>query len=110
MKNALIIIGSSLNKGMTEAKNVAGSGNKGETDINSAIQTGITLLIWAVGVAAVVVIILGGLMYTTSAGDPGKAKKAKDTILYGIIGLVIAALAYTIVYFVAGQFGLEKAK
>jgi multisubunit Na+/H+ antiporter MnhB subunit len=48
----------------------------------------------------VVVIILGGVQYTTSSGDPAKVKKAKDTILYGIIGLVVALLAYAIVNFV----------
>ena len=49
---------------------------------------------------AVAFIIFGGFQYTTSAGDPGKVKKAKDTILYGIIGLVVAMLAYAIVNFV----------
>ena len=47
-------------------------------------------------------IIYGGVLYTTSAGDPGKVKKAKDTILYGIIGLVIAVLAFAIVNFILG--------
>jgi hypothetical protein len=39
-------------------------------------------------------------MFVTSSGDPGKVKKGKDTILYGIIGLVIALLAYAIINFV----------
>ena len=55
-----------------------------------------------VGVVAVIMIILGGISYTTSQGDPGKVKKGKDTILYGIIGLVVALLAYAIVNFVLG--------
>ena len=53
-----------------------------------------------IGFVAVAFIIFGGIQYTTSAGDPGKVKKAKDTILYGIIGLVVAMLAYAIVNFV----------
>ena len=36
----------------------------------------------------------------TSSGDAGKVKKAKDTILYGIIGLVVCVLAFAIVNFV----------
>ena len=48
-------------------------------------------------------IIIGGIQYSTSAGDSGKVKKAKDTILYGIIGLVIALLAFAIVNFVLTQ-------
>jgi len=47
-----------------------------------------------------VVIILGGVQYTTSAGASDKVKKAKDTIMYGIIGLVVALLAYAIVNFI----------
>ena len=45
-------------------------------------------------------IIIGGLYYVTSQGDPGKVKRGKDTILYGIVGLVIAFLAIAIVNFV----------
>ena len=45
-------------------------------------------------------IIIGGIHYATSQGDAAKVKKGKDTILYGIIGLVIAILAYAIVNFV----------
>ena len=40
---------------------------------------------------------------TLSAGDSGKVKKAKDTILYGIIGLIIALLAFAIVNFVIAK-------
>ena len=38
----------------------------------------------------------------TSSGDAGKVKKAKDTILYGVIGLIVVALAFAIVNFVIG--------
>ncbi len=57
-------------------------------------------VIGVLGIVAVVVIIIGGISYMTSAGDAGKVKKAKDTILYGIIGLIICALAFAIVNFV----------
>ena len=46
---------------------------------------------------AVVFIIIGGLNFMTASGDPGKVKKAKDTILYACIGLVVCALAFAIV-------------
>ena len=70
---------------------------------NSLIPTILRIIQVTIGVlalVAVVVIVLGGVQYTTSAGDPGKVKKAKDSILYGIIGLVIAILAFSIVNFV----------
>ena len=69
-------------------------------DLNNMIRTIINTVIFAVGMVAVVMIILGGVNYATSQGDSTKVKKAKDTILYGIIGLVISLLAYAIVTFV----------
>lgn len=60
-------------------------------------------IIGVLGIVAVVVIIIGGISYMTSAGDAGKVKKAKDTILYGVIGLIICALAFAIVNFVIGN-------
>ena len=57
-------------------------------------------VIAALGIVAVIVIIIGGINYMTSAGDASKVKKAKDTILYGIIGLIICVLAFAIVNFV----------
>lgn len=54
---------------------------------------------WVVGIAGVVAIIFlvyGGVQYMTASGDPGKAKKAKDTIMYALIGLAIVALAQII--------------
>ena len=72
--------------------------NKG--NLMSVITGIINVLIGVIGFVAVIVIILGGVQYTTSAGDPGKVKKAKDTIMYGIIGLVVAILAFAIVNFV----------
>ena len=71
-----------------------------DKSLNTLVQTIITTIIFAVGMIAVVMIILGGISYATSQGDPSKVKKAKDTILYGIIGLVVALLAYAIVNFV----------
>ena len=71
-----------------------------EGDMSDKVTNIINGIVGALGIVAVVVIIIGGILYMTSSGDAGKVKKAKDTILYGIIGLVICALAYAIVNFV----------
>lgn len=67
------------------------------------LQTDVTAILNAVigvlGLACVIVMIIGGVNYMTSSGDAGKVKKAKDTILYGLIGLVICVLAFAIVNF-----------
>ena len=58
------------------------------------------VLIYIVGAVAVLFLILGGLRYVTSNGDPKNVTAAKDTILYAIIGIVIAILSYAAVNFV----------
>ena len=60
-------------------------------------------IIGVLAVICVIVIIMGGVQYMTSSGDAGKVKKAKDTILYALIGLVVCALAATIVNFVISK-------
>ncbi len=68
--------------------------------VGSIINSITNILFWIVGVASVIALIVGGLQYITSAGDPGRTKTAKDTIMYAVIGLVVAILAYAIVNFV----------
>ncbi|MBQ8991928.1 hypothetical protein IJ090_00625 [Candidatus Saccharibacteria bacterium] len=69
-------------------------------DLWKTIQTIIDWVLAILGLIAVVMIIIGGVTYMTSQGDPTKTKRGRDTILYGIIGLIIALLAYAIVNFV----------
>lgn len=73
------------------------------TDLWSVIKKVINAILTVVGVVAVFMIILGGINFITSQGDTAKVTKARNTILYGAIGLVIALLAYAIVNFVLGQ-------
>ena len=76
-------------------------GCNGSSDKLPNVVIGILNAVIAVaGIVAVIYIVVGGYQYMTSTGDPGKVKKAKDTILYGIIGLVIVILAAAIVNFV----------
>lgn len=64
------------------------------------LQVVINVVIGVIGFVTVAMIVLGGVQYTTSAGDASKVKTAKNTIMYGIVGLIIALLAYAIVNFV----------
>ena len=64
------------------------------------VQTILNVIISVLGIVTVIMIILGGVQYITSQGDPAKATKARNTILYGVIGLVVALLAFAIVNFV----------
>lgn len=66
-----------------------------------SIWAGIIRVITVViGAVSILMIVVGGLRYTMSGGDGSQTKAAKDTILYSLVGLVIAVLANTIVNFV----------
>ena len=71
-----------------------------DNSFSSDLQGILNAIVGVLGLVAVVVIIIGGVTYMTSSGDASKVKKAKDTILYGIIGLIVAALAFAVVNFV----------
>lgn len=81
----------------------AETANANET-VNNTIARGLNLFSAIVGIIAVVMIIVGGIQYITSGGDSGNVTKAKNTILYAVIGLVVVALAQIIVKFVLGRF------
>jgi len=55
------------------------------------------------GIIAVIVIVIGGYMYTTSAGEPARTKRAKDTILYAVVGIVIILMAFSLTWLVLGS-------
>ena len=62
----------------------------------------VNYFLYAGGMVAVVMAIISGIQMTTSAGDPGAVKKAKNTLTWSIVGLLIMMLAYAIVNFVIG--------
>ena len=79
----------------------------GDTDksLQDYIKIIVNVLLFILGAIAVIMIIIGGIRYTTSNGDASATKSAKDTILYAVIGLIVAILAFAIVNFVIGTFG-----
>jgi hypothetical protein len=79
--------------GCTEAS----SKNKNVVDI---IQSGVNVVISLVGILAVFSIIYGGFTYMTAQSDPAKNKRGKDMVIYAVVALAVAFLAYGIVLFV----------
>jgi len=71
-----------------------------DTQMNTLISTIVNIFSIVVGIVAVIMIILGGFKYITSNGDSNNISSAKNTIMYAIVGIVIAALAQVIVRFV----------
>lgn len=71
-----------------------------ESGLMGTIQDVINVVIGIIGMLAVIMIIMGGISFATSQGDAAKVTKARNTILYGVVGLIISLLAFAIVNFV----------
>ena len=76
----------------------------GSDDATSLAQQLINVFLLLVGIVSVIMIVLGGFNYVVSNGDANKIAAAKNTILYSVIGLIVAILASAIVNFVVDQF------
>ncbi|MGE5327774.1 MAG: pilin [Thiobacillus sp.] len=87
-----------------DAANTAVCKDKDKDQAPSFIKTLVNALLYVLGAVSVIVIIFAGIFYTTSIGDAALITKAKNTLLYAVIGLVVAMLAYAIVNFVLGVF------
>ncbi len=75
-----------------------------QDDLVANIRTVTNTMLFAIGIVAVIMLIIGGFRYIFSAGKSADVTAAKDTILYAVIGIVVALLAFAIVNFVLGQF------
>ena len=86
-----------INKGIDA---IGGSSSTATLQVDDIVLAVVNWLLFAVGVISVVMLIVGGIKYATSAGDSNKVTSAKNTIMYAIIGLAVAVLAFAIVGFV----------
>lgn len=64
----------------------------------------VNVMLFVLGIVAVIMIVIGGIRYVLSAGDSSAVTGAKNTILYSVVGLVVALLAYAIINFVLTAF------
>lgn len=85
---------------VTKGIDAAGGSSTSSTDLTTLIQNIVNVLLFIAGAIAVIMIIIGGIRYVTSNGAQDQVKAAKDTILYSVIGLIVALLAFAIVNFV----------
>ena len=88
-----------IKSGIKCAKSTDQRGNLG-----NVIETVTNVLLFIIGAVSVIMIIIGGIKYVLSNGDASQVTSAKNTILYAVIGLVVALLAYAIVNFVIDSF------
>jgi len=86
----------------------AGTG-KGEVNIPQltaevVVHNVLNIMYFLLGVIAVIVIIVAGITYSTSSGNQASITKAKNMILYAVIGIVVVISAYAITNFIIDRF------
>lgn len=95
-----------LQGGIDAAKPSGAAGNSNLFNGDGSIfNTIVNALLFLIGAISVIMLIIGGIRYTLSAGDSGNVTAAKNTILYAIVGLIVAFLAFAIVNFVFTSLG-----
>lgn len=104
---AVPVAAQNINENLNCGANLSFNGQNCDTDpdaagdaVDNIVENVINVISLAVGVIAVVMIIIGGMRYITSSGESGNVTGAKNTIMYAVVGLVVVALAQIIVRFV----------
>lgn len=67
---------------------------------SNALSTILEIVFGIIGAVALLIIVISGLRYIVSAGDPGQMSQAKKSIIYAVIGLAVALSGFSIVSFV----------
>ncbi len=74
------------------------------TELNGGhIHTVLQIVFALASAVALIIIVLSGLQFILSSGDPQKTSKARNTIIYALIGLVVCILSFSIVTFVVNK-------
>lgn len=97
------------NLNLTSGANCA-KGQGQQTDLfgQSGVFKRITdVMLFLIGAISVIMLIIGGVRYVLSGGESAKVSEAKNTILYAVIGVVVAILAYAVVNFVVTSFSAQ---
>ncbi len=82
-----------------DAASLFGEGGQG-----GIFRTITNVMLFLIGAISVIMLIIGGIRYVVSGGDSTAVQNAKNTILYAIVGVVVAILAYAVVNFVIQSF------
>ena len=95
-------VSAAFSKGISDGADTAQGKDQPDDLVGSnGIFTTITnVLLFIIGAIAVIMLIIGGIRYVTSGGDSTAVTAAKNTILYAVVGIVVAIIAYAVVNFV----------
>lgn len=83
--------------------NCVGQNIENDTSLEDVISTVVNTLLFIIGIISVIMLIIGGIRYVISGGNQSQVESARNTILYAIVGLVVAFVAWGVVSFVVGR-------
>ena len=89
----------------TAVDDLSGTHVDGTNMVKTTIKDIINILLFLIGMIAVLMIVIAGFRFVTSNGDANTVSSAKNTIIYAVIGIVIAIMSYAIVNFILDNIG-----
>jgi cytochrome bd-type quinol oxidase subunit 2 len=99
----LVGMGASLKEdacaGLSSVDSSQGCGADSDKAVTNIVKAIVNILSFIVGITGVIMVVVAGFKYITSSGDSNNISSAKNTLLYALVGLAIAALAQFIVHF-----------
>lgn len=84
---------------------VTGAGCDSGISLGGVVRNVINVFSVIIGILAVIMIMVAGFKYITAGGEASNITSAKNTLVYAIVGLIIAALSQFIVQFVLDSVG-----
>ncbi|MBP9667675.1 hypothetical protein KBD87_02625 [Candidatus Saccharibacteria bacterium] len=90
--------------GINQGIDSAGGEDTKSTDLNEKIKQIVNVLMFIMGAISVIMVVVGGIRYAVSGGDQTSITAGKNTVLYAIIGLVVAIMGYAIVNWIVDAF------
>ncbi|MEI7539759.1 MAG: pilin [Candidatus Saccharibacteria bacterium] len=87
-----------------DAADTAVCKDRATDNVPTFIKTLVNTLLYILGAVSIIVIILSGIFYAVSGGDSSQVTRAKNTLLYAVVGLAVAVLSYAIVNYVITTF------
>ena len=89
----------------TGASNAKGDGQQESLDAEDGVFKTVTnVMLYIIGAVSVIMLIIGGIRYVVSGGESSAVTGTKNTILYAVVGIIVAIVAYAIVNFVITSF------
>lgn len=63
-------------------------------------------LLWILFIAfAVIMFVVAGFMFLTARGEPEAVKDARNFVIYGIVGVAVGVIAFSLPFLIQGQLG-----